>query len=393
MNCWARRYWSLIPNASRSSPIVFPFWNCFHFFRAATKMQYSMCAVLSLICCSTWTSNVMLMFPILKSTGASGQSSATNQNKQKKAEDQKFGTVRKPFSRWVQCEPILILPLLFGVQPVRTLAHAVLSQKSRAFHWQTRWHMLRWSLQCFYRFSNFTKQGGEAYLFNTAPSNVPDSAKTAVIYVSAKPCNTRPGNSSVYTVWPGDCQYTLGLGTYTHTLQNAWYQIGEGAHVSKLSSTVQSRFQVSWIWALHPGGECFICRWRWYISVIFQWQEGPDGPTWRPVAERFTCSITSPKKESKYHGMKSFIAYQVTPSVSPGSVAKTPNPTISAVNVCIQVRLDSEICKSFRFCRVQYSNIQVSRRYKHFDWLHARLEEKYPCVVIPPLPDKQISGF
>ena len=51
--------------------------------------------------------------------------------------------------------------------------------------------------------------------------------------------------------------------------------------------------------------------------------------------------------------MKSFIAYQLTPS---------------------------------------FNNIQVSRRYKHFDWLHERLTEKYCLIPIPPLPDKQIQG-
>lgn len=34
----------------------------------------------------------------------------------------------------------------------------------------------------------------------------------------------------------------------------------------------------------------------------------------------------------------------------------------------------------------------MSRRYKHFDWLHERLEEKFCFIAIPPLPDKQISG-
>jgi PX domain len=40
----------------------------------------------------------------------------------------------------------------------------------------------------------------------------------------------------------------------------------------------------------------------------------------------------------------------------------------------------------------QFNNIQVSRRYKHFDWLHERLVEKFSIVAIPPLPDKQIQG-
>lgn len=39
-----------------------------------------------------------------------------------------------------------------------------------------------------------------------------------------------------------------------------------------------------------------------------------------------------------------------------------------------------------------FNNIQVSRRYKHFDWLHERLSEKFSLLAVPPLPDKQISG-
>lgn len=34
----------------------------------------------------------------------------------------------------------------------------------------------------------------------------------------------------------------------------------------------------------------------------------------------------------------------------------------------------------------------MSRRYKHFDWLHEILEKKYCFITIAPLPDKQISG-
>jgi len=34
----------------------------------------------------------------------------------------------------------------------------------------------------------------------------------------------------------------------------------------------------------------------------------------------------------------------------------------------------------------------VSRRYKNFSWLHDRLTEQYPFVVIPSLPEKQIQG-
>lgn len=72
-----------------------------------------------------------------------------------------------------------------------------------------------------------------------------------------------------------------------------------------------------------------------------------------PTANQYSVLVTSPKKESKLKGLKSFIAYQLTPS---------------------------------------FNNIQVSRRYKHFDWLHERLTEKFSLIAVPPLPDKQISG-
>lgn len=78
-----------------------------------------------------------------------------------------------------------------------------------------------------------------------------------------------------------------------------------------------------------------------------------SGYFWKPTASTYTVRVASPKKETKFKGMKSFIAYQLTPS---------------------------------------FNNIAVSRRYKHFDWLHERLLEKFCLIPIPPLPDKQISG-
>lgn len=73
---------------------------------------------------------------------------------------------------------------------------------------------------------------------------------------------------------------------------------------------------------------------------------------WMPN-EKYTVEVTSPKMESKFKGIKKFIAYQLLPS---------------------------------------FSNEPVSRRYKNFDWLHERLTEKFVLIPIPPLPDKQISG-
>lgn len=78
-----------------------------------------------------------------------------------------------------------------------------------------------------------------------------------------------------------------------------------------------------------------------------------EGYCWDEIKHPYSVCVASPKKESKLKGLKSFIAYQLTPS---------------------------------------FNNLQVSRRYKHFDWLHDRLVEKYCLISIPPLPDKQISN-
>lgn len=37
--------------------------------------------------------------------------------------------------------------------------------------------------------------------------------------------------------------------------------------------------------------------------------------TWLPTGEFYSCVVTSPKKESKLKGLKSFIVYQLTPTV------------------------------------------------------------------------------
>nr|CAD7409950.1 unnamed protein product [Timema poppensis] len=89
--------------------------------------------------------------------------------------------------------------------------------------------------------------------------------------------------------------------------------------------------------------------WRREVPLV----ETDQGIVWSSILEPYSCIVASPKKESKLKGLKSFIAYQITPT---------------------------------------FNNIQVSRRYKHFDWLHERLEEKFSLIPIPPLPDKQISG-
>ncbi|XP_031641115.1 sorting nexin lst-4 [Contarinia nasturtii] len=85
------------------------------------------------------------------------------------------------------------------------------------------------------------------------------------------------------------------------------------------------------------------------IYIIHQ----DNGYFYKTIRDVYTVRVASPKKETKFKGIKSFIAYQLTPS---------------------------------------FNNISVSRRYKHFDWLHGRLVDKFCLIPIPPLPDKQISG-
>lgn len=71
---------------------------------------------------------------------------------------------------------------------------------------------------------------------------------------------------------------------------------------------------------------------------------------WKPLENHYTVTVASPKMESKFKGIKKFIAYQLTPSFN--------------------------------------NDDPVSRRYKNFDWLHERLVEKFCLIPIPPLPDK-----
>ncbi|KAL0979909.1 hypothetical protein UPYG_G00191450 [Umbra pygmaea] len=80
---------------------------------------------------------------------------------------------------------------------------------------------------------------------------------------------------------------------------------------------------------------------------------GQYGPEWQENPYPFTCTIDDPTKQTKFKGMKSYIAYKLTPTHTPR---------------------------------------QVNRRYKHFDWLYARLVEKFPVISVPHIPEKQATG-
>lgn len=80
---------------------------------------------------------------------------------------------------------------------------------------------------------------------------------------------------------------------------------------------------------------------------------GQYGPEWQENPYPFTCTIDDPTKQTKFKGMKSYISYKLTPT---------------------------------------HTQNQVNRRYKHFDWLYARLVEKFPVISVPHLPEKQATG-
>lgn len=80
---------------------------------------------------------------------------------------------------------------------------------------------------------------------------------------------------------------------------------------------------------------------------------GQHGPDWQENPYPFTCTIDDPTKQTKFKGMKSYISYKLTPT---------------------------------------HTQSQVNRRYKHFDWLYARLVEKFPVISVPHIPEKQATG-
>ncbi|XP_026863439.2 sorting nexin-18b [Electrophorus electricus] len=80
---------------------------------------------------------------------------------------------------------------------------------------------------------------------------------------------------------------------------------------------------------------------------------GPFGPEWQENPHPFTCTIDDPTKQTKFKGIKCYMSYGLTPS---------------------------------------HTQSRVNRRYKHFDWLYARLVERFPVISVPHLPEKQATG-
>lgn len=132
-------------------------------------------------------------------------------------------------------------------------------------------------------------------------------------------------------------------------------QRGGQAHHAKSSATVGknlNRFSTF----VKSGGEAFVLGEAG--GVVKDWDKicvvmGQYGPGWQENPEPFACTIDDPTKQTKFKGMKSYMSYRLTPT---------------------------------------NTQTQVNRRYKHFDWLYARLVEKFPVISVPHIPEKQATG-
>lgn len=146
-----------------------------------------------------------------------------------------------------------------------------------------------------------------------------------------------------------------GNGPSTYSISTSSMPRGGNAQHAKSSATVSrnlNRFSTF----VKSGGEAFVLgeasgfvKDGDKICVVM----GQYGPEWQENPYPFTCTIDDPTKQTKFKGMKSYIAYKLTPT---------------------------------------HTQNAVSRRYKHFDWLYARLVEKFPVISVPHIPEKQATG-
>ncbi|XP_056601845.1 sorting nexin-18a [Triplophysa dalaica] len=162
-------------------------------------------------------------------------------------------------------------------------------------------------------------------------------------------------HSSVTDEPRGGGHYTNydGNGPSTYSISTA--SIPRGGQHAKSSATVSrnlNRFSTF----VKSGGEAFVLgeasgfvKDGDKIFVVM----GQYGPEWQENPYPFSCTIDDPTKQTKFKGMKSYISYKLTPT---------------------------------------HTQNQPNRRYKHFDWLYARLVEKFPVISVPHIPEKQATG-
>ncbi|KAG5841147.1 sorting nexin-18a [Anguilla anguilla] len=153
----------------------------------------------------------------------------------------------------------------------------------------------------------------------------------------------------------GSLQDYDGNGPSTYRVSTSSMARGGNAQHAKSSATVGrnlNRFSTF----VKSGGEAFVLgeasgfvKDGDKICVVM----GLYGPEWQENPYPFSCTIDDPTKQTKFKGMKSYISYKLTPT---------------------------------------HTQNQVNRRYKHFDWLYARLVEKFPVISVPHIPEKQATG-
>ncbi|XP_069604575.1 sorting nexin-18 isoform X2 [Ranitomeya imitator] len=148
-------------------------------------------------------------------------------------------------------------------------------------------------------------------------------------------------------------RYRMSIpGSYSTTTSTAASVSSQAAKGSATVSRNLNRFSAF----VKSGGEAFVLgeaagfvRDGDKLCVV----QGPHGPEWQENPYPFGCTIDEPTKQTKFKGMKSYISYRLLPS---------------------------------------HTGQQVHRRYKHFDWLYARLLEKFPVISVPRIPEKQATG-
>ncbi|XP_077456719.1 sorting nexin-18a [Stigmatopora argus] len=143
-----------------------------------------------------------------------------------------------------------------------------------------------------------------------------------------------------------------GNGTSTYRVSTSSMARGQHPKSSATVSRNLNRFSTF----VKSGGEAFVLGQAAgfvkdgdKICVVM----GQHGPEWQENPYPFSCAIDDPTKQTKFKGMKSYMSYRLTPT---------------------------------------HTQMQVHRRYKHFDWLYARLVEKFPVISVPHIPEKQATG-
>ncbi|XP_061762191.1 sorting nexin-18a isoform X2 [Nerophis ophidion] len=191
----------------------------------------------------------------------------------------------------------------------------------------------------------------------TTVDNVPDAVKAppqTYLQTSDDDWDDDWDDSSTVADEPGTVgsRYYEGNGPTTYRVSTVCMSRGQHPKSSATVSRNLNRFSTF----VKSGGEAFVLgeaagfvKDGDKICVVM----GQYGPEWQENPYPFSCAIDDPTKQTKFKGMKSYMSYKLTPT---------------------------------------HTQDQVHRRYKHFDWLYARLVEKFPVISVPHIPEKQATG-